>query len=235
MALFAGGRPASLRSGGAPVAILGAGVATLELSNAARVAYIDRVEGSPEPAGPVRIALEVTDAAAAASALGTAGVRAIAPPIETPWRSINARFAAPESPVQLTVFEELGPDAGEAGALYTEGGEHDSAGRGTAAEPLYRRALELGLPEPLRVQCLVQLASTIRNLGRFDEALALLDTALAEHPADEWTGPIQGFRALALASLGRDREAASVALTGLSTRLSRYSRSLGAYADELLS
>lgn len=121
----------------------------------------------------------------------------------------------------------------EAVALYEEAGVHDSEGRETEAEPLYRRALALGLDEPIRVQCTIQLASTIRNLGQFDESLALLDGALAEHPSDEWTGAIWGFRALALNSLGRDREATASALTGLSTRLTRYSRSLAGYAEEL--
>jgi catechol 2,3-dioxygenase-like lactoylglutathione lyase family enzyme len=217
---------------GAEVVILDAGRATLELSNDAQVAMIDRVEGATEPAGDLRLAFEVADASSVTTSLAEAGARVIAPPVETPWRSLNARLDSP-GPTQVTVFEELGPVPDEAIRLYEEGGVHDSEGRETQAEPLYHRALELGLPEPIRVQCVIQLASTIRNLGRFDESLSLLDGALAEHPADEWAAPIHAFRALALTSLGRDREATAAALTGMSTRLTRYARSVAAYAAEL--
>jgi len=94
--------------GGARVAILGAGRATLELSNPAQVALIDRVETDGDAASdPVRIALEVDDAAAVTERLSAAGARIEATPRRTPWRSLNARLRAPAG-LQVTLFEELG-------------------------------------------------------------------------------------------------------------------------------
>ena len=75
-------------------------------------------------------------------------------------------------------------------ALFEKAGARDSAGLEAQAEPLYRRALQLGLPESERAQAMIQLASTIRNLGRIDESLALLRDELAyERPTANWPAP----------------------------------------------
>ena len=93
--------------GGAEVTILGAGRATLELSNPAQVDLIDRVEvGRTGVAPPVRVCFEVDDAAARTARLAAAGAAVIAEPTETPWRSLNSRLNAPAD-LQLTIFEEL--------------------------------------------------------------------------------------------------------------------------------
>lgn len=100
--------------GGARVVILEVPTATLELANPAQVAYIDDVEVGRPVAHPypltVRVAFEVPDAAAAAQRLADGGAELVAPPVETPWRSLNARFEAPGG-MQITVFEELDPPA----------------------------------------------------------------------------------------------------------------------------
>jgi lactoylglutathione lyase len=97
--------------GGARVVILEVPTATLELANPAQVAFIDDVEvGRPVAHRyplTVRVAFEVPDAADAADRLAAAGTEVVAPPVETPWRSLNARFEAPGG-MQITVFEELG-------------------------------------------------------------------------------------------------------------------------------
>jgi uncharacterized integral membrane protein (TIGR00697 family) len=94
--------------GGARVMILGAGRATLELSNPAQIDYIDSVEvGRPGVAPQFRVALEVDDAAVVTDRLMQAGAGLIAPPTRTPWNSLNARLDGPAG-VQLTVFTELG-------------------------------------------------------------------------------------------------------------------------------
>lgn len=92
--------------GGAEVAILDAGRATLELSNTAQVEMIDRVEVGRRVAPHLRLALEVSDGAAATDAALAGGARLVAEPTETPWRSLNSRLEAPGG-VQLTLFEEL--------------------------------------------------------------------------------------------------------------------------------
>jgi predicted enzyme related to lactoylglutathione lyase len=91
---------------GAEVTILQAGRATLELANPAQKRYIDEVEVGRQVAPRLRIAFEVPDSAAATDRLVGAGATLVAPPTETPWRSLNARLAAPAG-LQLTLFQEL--------------------------------------------------------------------------------------------------------------------------------
>ena len=95
---------------GERVTILDAGRATLELSNPAQIDMIDRVEVGQRVSPHIRMAFEVTDAAAATQALTNAGARLVAPPTLTPWNSVNARLEGPAG-LQLTLFEELGSDS----------------------------------------------------------------------------------------------------------------------------
>jgi lactoylglutathione lyase len=90
--------------GAGHVVILDAGRATLELSDVAHAEHIDRVEVGRRVAGHIRVAFEVTDAAAATDRLTDAGATLIAPPTPTPWRSLNSRLEAPGG-LQLTLFQ----------------------------------------------------------------------------------------------------------------------------------
>ena len=92
--------------GDARVAILDAGRATLELANPAQKRMIDAVEVGRDVAPHLRVAFEVDDAAAMTDALVAAGADLIAPPVETPWRSLNSRLGGPAG-LQLTLFQEL--------------------------------------------------------------------------------------------------------------------------------
>ena len=102
--------------GGARVAILDAGRATLELANPAQVSFIDAVETDGVASDRIRLALEVADTAAAVDRLTVGGARVEASARETPWRSINARLRGPAD-LQLTLFQELGPADGTADPL----------------------------------------------------------------------------------------------------------------------
>ena len=126
-------------------------------------------------------------------------------------------------------------DRGEAdaAAAFEAASVRDYLGLEAEAAPLYRRALQGGLDDLRRPQATIQLASTLRNLSRHAEALDLLEDHLAEHPADEWTAPAAAFLALTLASAGREREAASVALVALSSTLPAYKGAVRRYALEL--
>ena len=94
--------------GGARVVILDAGRATLELANPAQKRMIDEVEVGRPVAPHVRVAFEVADASGTTDRLVSAGAELIASPRETPWRSLNARLAAPAG-LQITLFQELDP------------------------------------------------------------------------------------------------------------------------------
>ena len=110
-------------------------------------------------------------------------------------------------------------------------GARDSAGLEADAEPRYRRALELGLSGRARIEAHIQLASTLRNLGRSAEALELLDRVRAD--AGDLADAVDAFRVLALVSSGRADAAASVALIALAPHLPQYRRAVDAYAREL--
>jgi AcrR family transcriptional regulator/uncharacterized glyoxalase superfamily protein PhnB len=94
--------------GGARVAILDAGRATLEIANPAQVEFIDRVETDGDaPSDRIRLALEVADTDAAVARLDEGGAEIEASARVTPWNSRNARLRGPAG-LQLTLFQELG-------------------------------------------------------------------------------------------------------------------------------
>ena len=84
---------------------------------------------------------------------------------------------------------------------------NDSTGRPEPAAPLYREALATGLTGIRRRRAVIQLASTLRNLGHPDESVALL-RAEREEASDELDDAVVAVLALALADSGREREAA---------------------------
>jgi predicted enzyme related to lactoylglutathione lyase len=91
---------------GAEVTILQAGRATLELANSAQKRFIDEVEVGRQVAPRLRVAFEVADSAETTDRLVSAGATLVAPPVETPWRSLNARLDVPAG-LQVTLFHEL--------------------------------------------------------------------------------------------------------------------------------
>ena len=101
---------------GERVVILGAGRATLELSNPAQVAMIDDVEVGRRVAPRVRVAFEVDDATTTSRRLVDAGAELVAEPTRTPWASLNSRLEAPAD-LQITVFQELDPSLDNGNAL----------------------------------------------------------------------------------------------------------------------
>ena len=123
----------------------------------------------------------------------------------------------------------------DAVAEYEAGGVHDSAGRAAEAIPHYERALEQGLPPDLDPRCRLQLASSLRNLGRVKEAVAVFDDAIQRYPED---AALRLFRAFALADVGREREALADVIDLARTRIdapeiARYARSLENYTRDL--
>jgi tetratricopeptide (TPR) repeat protein len=132
----------------------------------------------------------------------------------------------------MDAMDALAADAPDpALALFERGGSRDSGGRPDEAEPLYREALALGLPDDERAQCTIQLASSLRNLGRADESLTLLRDA---DPYPPYAVATAAITALTLASLDRPREGLAALLREVAPTLPRYQRSMRAYADELL-
>ena len=78
---------------------------------------------------------------------------------------------------------------GVAEALYERGSALDSTGHPDEAIVLYRAALDAGLGEDRRRQAVIQLASSLRNLGQAPEAVALLTVERDDWPATTSTTP----------------------------------------------
>jgi hypothetical protein len=120
------------------------------------------------------------------------------------------------------------PD-GDPRALYELASAHDLVGREANAVPLYRAAIDGGLdPEHLPF-AVIQLASSLRNVGQAREAVALLEAL----PDDAHAAERDAFLALALHDAGRTTDALAVALRALAPTLPGYRRAVTAYADEL--
>jgi tetratricopeptide (TPR) repeat protein len=114
--------------------------------------------------------------------------------------------------------------------LFERGSALDSTGHADLAVPLYRAALHAGLTGSRRRRATIQLASSMRNLGDAQEAANLLGAEM-HASSDELDGAVRAFLALALADLGREREALAISLTALAGYLPRYNRSLARYAS----
>lgn len=135
----------------------------------------------------------------------------------------------------LAKVEELAGElpAGHPVAAYELGSVYDSIGEEAKAAVHYRSAFAAGLDGDRRRQAMIQFASTLRNLGQAEESVALL-TAERDAASDELDDAVTAFLALALTDLGREREAAGLALQALSRHLPRYNRSLANYAKALM-
>lgn len=118
-------------------------------------------------------------------------------------------------------------------AAFEVGGALDSAGHEAAADEHYTAATAAGLADidaARAARLVIQHASTLRNLGRVDQAIALLQAA----PAHEALGAAPAvFLALALHSAGRGDEALRVAVEAIEPTLPTYNRSVRAYAAAL--
>lgn len=123
--------------------------------------------------------------------------------------------------------------ADDAAALFERACAQDATGRSDLAVPLYREALERGLTGERRRRAVIQLASSLRNIGQVDESVTLLTTELAAG-SDHLDDAVRAFLALALVDVGRGREAVAHALTALAPRLPRYQRSVANYARLLV-
>ncbi|MBW3084072.1 hypothetical protein KEM60_00255 [Austwickia sp. TVS 96-490-7B] len=115
-------------------------------------------------------------------------------------------------------------------AAFELAGMYDSIGFEAEAGAEYERALALGLTEDRHAQLAVQYGSTLRNLGRLDEAISVLQTT----PTHVTTGCApQLVLALALHSAGRKDEALQVAPNTQIDTLPRYQRSMRNYSAAL--
>jgi tetratricopeptide (TPR) repeat protein len=113
---------------------------------------------------------------------------------------------------------------------------HDRAGDERAAIKFYDRAYKLGVPDDKRKRFLVGYGSTLRNVGRAEDAVVVLAQAIADYPDYP---AFTAFLALALADAGHPK-AALATMLGCALDAARpgvfdgYDRALGEYHHELL-
>ena len=147
------------------------------------------------------------------------------------WASIDRRGEAEFLALIEQLAAELPPDS--AVGLFERAASLDSTGHSDLAVPMYRQALERGLPGERRRRAVIQLASSLRNLGQAEESARLLAAEL-DAGSDHLDDAVRAFLALALVDTGREREAVATALTALAPHLPRYQRSLANYARLLV-
>jgi Tetratrico peptide repeat len=116
----------------------------------------------------------------------------------------------------------------------------DSTGHSDRAVPLYKRALDDGLTGYRRRRAVIQMSSSLRNIGQVEAAVSWLSAERGIDPAslDEQTrtlsDAISATLALCLVDSGREREAVSIAVGALAPHLPRYQRSMANYARMLV-
>ncbi|MFP1630055.1 tetratricopeptide repeat protein [Streptomyces sp. 5K101] len=150
------------------------------------------------------------------------------------WASFDDYEGTREAEFRVVVDELVAelPDDSPVGP-FERACAFDSTGHSDKAVPLYQEALARGLDGYRGRRTKIQLASSLRNIGRAEEGVALLTPEL-DAPSDELDDAVRATLALCLAGLGREREGLSLVLGALARHLPRYQRSMKNYARELI-
>ena len=135
----------------------------------------------------------------------------------------------------LLDVERRHPD--NARVLYEVGGAYDTAGEEATAADYYERALAAGLEGDVLRRCWLQYGSTLRNLGRTAESLAVFARARKACPDAVSLGV---FEALTLHAAGRANSALGSLLLLLANNVSsadldRYKPAIRGNAEYLAS
>ncbi len=113
---------------------------------------------------------------------------------------------------------------------------HDKEGREREAATYYDKAYAMGVPEPIRKRFLVGYGSTLRNVGRADDAVGVLSQAVIDYPDYP---ALRAFLSLALLDAGHPK-AAVAAMLGVALDVAKdgvyagYERALSEYHQLLL-
>ncbi len=147
------------------------------------------------------------------------------------WREAGRLDEARGRMLDLShAFPDDGPVAYQAAWI------HDRLGLEREAVPYYLKALSSGqLSAEDRLGALTGCGSTLRILGRYEEAVELLEGALAEFPGD---GGLAAFLAMALYNVGRHHDSTSmllrlVATSSTAPNIKGYRAAIEYYAGDL--
>ena len=155
-------------------------------------------------------------------------------------RQVAALFAAIDDYEEEPFIAQVDALAAElpeddADGIFHRACARDSWGHSDLAVPLYAQALEIGgLTGENRRRAVIQMSSSLRNIGRVEDALATLLTEKETGGEDHLSDALDCTIALCLATLDREREGLSLVLVALAKHLPRYNRSMANYGRVLL-
>lgn len=184
--------------------------------------------GASHLTGPLATLQARVRALLAASVRAASSLSPAADPFDEFWNTTDGRERAElEADLERLLVGET-----PAVAAYERASLHDFSGEEATAIPLYRAALDAGLDGDRRTAAIIQLASSLRNVGEPSAALAVLrevgdDDALAD--------AVRAFEALALFDDDKPAAALRTALRALAPHLPAYRRAVDAYAAEIVS
>ncbi|WP_051047783.1 tetratricopeptide repeat protein [Rhodococcus sp. AW25M09] len=118
----------------------------------------------------------------------------------------------------------------DARAVFERASLEDFLGDESAAVPLYEASLTGGLDTDRENQARIQLASSLRNVGRLHDALQVLQDF---EFSNDYASARDAFAALIRWDLGEGSRALKTALQAAEPALGRYRRAIKAYAVEL--
>ncbi|MFF2275939.1 tetratricopeptide repeat protein [Agromyces sp. NPDC058126] len=127
-----------------------------------------------------------------------------------------ARDRANMQPTIAAFLEVLAEHPEEPEVLYEVGGAYDTAGEEAVAAGYYERAMAAGLSGDALRRCLLQYGSTLRNLGRLDDSLDVLERARGEFPESD---SLKVWHATSLHEAGRNDAAFAIMLELVADRL----------------
>lgn len=118
---------------------------------------------------------------------------------------------------------------------YECAGVHDALGYEADAVPYYRKAMALGLPQSDLIGAYTCLGSTLRTLGRYAEALQVLEEGKQRFAQAREIDP---FLAMTLYNAGRTHDAMRLLLNTLldttgDASIRAYERALRFYAQDI--
>ena len=135
-----------------------------------------------------------------------------------------------------SILARAGSQPGDVTARIAAAYACDRAGREREAVAHYDAAWALGVPPEARRRFLVGYGSTLRNVGRVDESVAILGEAVA---ADPDYAPFKVFLGLALHSAGQHAAAIATLLEAIldlhgGAHHDGFERAIGEYQREIL-
>jgi tetratricopeptide (TPR) repeat protein len=145
------------------------------------------------------------------------------------WLSADDSKTAETLATMKALVEELDPS--DPDALFEWASVHDFLGLEVQAVPLYKQALSSGLSGLKYQKAVIQLASSLRNIGKPEEAVTLLESNTFDV---EMGDAAKAFLALSYFDAGNAAKAISIALGEFYPGGAIYARSVNFYAQALI-